>query len=112
MAVKEKIIGNVAVLTVSGKLMGGSETKKVHTQVKNLISDGIKKVVIDLSEVKWMNSMGIGILMACSTSLRRVEGDLRMAGATGKVNSLLTITHLITIFEIFETSDRAVATFK
>lgn len=112
MAVKEKIIGNVAVLMVSGKLMGGNETREVHEKVKSLINDGLKKVVIDLSKVKWLNSQGLGMLMACFTSLRNAGGDLRIAGATDRVNSLLMITKLITIFETFETADRAVATFK
>jgi len=112
MAVKEKIIGNVAVLMVSGKLMGGNETREVHEKVKSLINDGLKKVVIDLSKVKWLNSQGLGMLMACFTSLRNASGDLRIAGATDRVNSLLMITKLITIFETFETADRAVATFK
>jgi len=112
MAVKEKIIGNVTVLMVSGKLMGGNETREVHEKVKSLISDGLKKVVIDLSKVKWLNSQGLGMLMACFTSLRNAGGDLRIAGATDRVNSLLMITKLITIFETFETADRAVATFK
>ena len=56
MAVKEKIQGDVAVVQVSGKLMGGDETKEVHEKVKSLLADGLKKLVIDLSKVKWMNS--------------------------------------------------------
>ena len=112
MAVKEKIIGDVAVLSVSGNLMGGNETQEIHTVVKSLIADGIKKVVIDLSKVKWLNSQGLGVLMASFTSLRNANGNLRIAGATDKVNSLLMITQLITIFDNYETVDRAVATFK
>ena len=111
MTVKENIIEDVALLSVSGKLMGGSETKEVHEQVKSLISDGIKKVVIDLSKVKWMNSQGIGMLMACFTSLKNVDGNLRVAGATERVNSILVITQLIRIFDTFENADRAVANF-
>jgi len=112
MAVKEKIIGDVAVLSISGKLMGGSETQEIHTVVKSLIADGIKKVVIDLSKVKWLNSQGLGVLMGSFTSMRNADGNLRIAGATDKVNSLLMITQLITIFDNYETVDRAVASFK
>ncbi|RLE15844.1 MAG: anti-sigma factor antagonist [Acidobacteria bacterium] len=112
MAVKEKIVGDVAVLTVSGKLWGGPETREVHEKVKSVIKDGLKKVVMDLSKVKWLNSQGLGMLMACLTSLRNAGGDLKIAGATEKVKSLLMITKLITIFETLETADRAVATFQ
>ena len=65
MALKEKIEENIAVLTVSGKLMGGDETREVHEKVKSLIADGLKKVVIDLSKVKWLNSSGLGMLISC-----------------------------------------------
>jgi len=111
MAIKEKIVGNVAVLTVSGKLMGGKETLEVHEHVKNLISDGIKKIVIDLSKVKWMNSQGIGVLMASYTSLVKAEGFLRLSGVINKVKSILMITQIITFFDVYDTADRAVANF-
>lgn len=111
MAIKEKIIGDVAVLELKGKLWGGEECKAIHDKVKSLITDDIRKVVIGLSKVKWMNSQGLGVLMACHTSLTAVGGILRIAGATEKVNSLFMITKIITIFENFKTVDRAVASF-
>lgn len=111
MAVKENMVGDVAVFTVSGKLMGGNETWDVHSKIKNLIESGSKKVVIDISKVKWMNSQGLGMLMSCHSSLKNAEGRLKIAGATEKVNSLFMITQMITIFETYETADRAVASF-
>ncbi len=112
MAIKEKIQGDVALLQVSGKLMGGEETKEVHEKVKSLLADGIKKIVIDVSDVKWLNSSGLGMLISCLTSVTNAEGQLKIAGATEKINSLLMITKLITVFDTYETVDRAVATFK
>ncbi len=112
MAVKEKIQGDVAVLQISGKLMGGEETREVHEKVKSLLGDGIKKIVIDVSNVKWLNSSGLGMLISCLTSVTSAEGTLKIAGATEKINSLLMITKLITVFDTYETVDRAVATFK
>ncbi len=111
MAVKENMVGDVAVITVSGKLMGGGETWDVHTKIKGLIENGSKKVVVDISKVKWMNSQGLGMLMSCYSSLKNAEGQLKIAGATEKVNSLFMITQMITIFDTYETADRAVASF-
>ena len=111
MSVKEKITGDIAVLIVSGKLMGGEETKEVHEKAKSLIADGIKKIVIDLSKVKWLNSSGLGMLISCLTSVQNSEGTLKIAGATDKVNSLFMITKLITVFDTYESVDRATATF-
>lgn len=112
MQIKEKIMGDVAVLTLKGKLMGGPDTMTVHEKVRSLIADKIKKVVIDLGGVKWMNSSGLGVLIACHTSLRNANGELKLASVTDKVQSLFMITKLVTIFQTFETVDRAVASFK
>lgn len=109
MKIKEKIEKHVAILTLSGKMMGGPETQAVHEHIKGLISDGIKKVVIDLSDVKWMNSSGMGVLMASMTTLKNAEGKLALARVTEKVQSLLIITQLIKVFSTFETVERAVA---
>lgn len=112
MKIKEKIDGGVAILTLSGKMMGGPETQAVHDHIKGLISDGISNVVIDLGDVKWMNSSGMGILMASMTTLKNANGKLALARVTEKVESLLIITQLIKVFSSFETVDRAVASFK
>jgi anti-sigma B factor antagonist len=109
MKIKEKINNHVAVLTLSGKMMGGPETQQVHEHIKGLISDGIKKVVIDLGDVKWMNSSGMGVLMASMTTLKNAEGKLALARVTEKVQSLLIITQLIKVFDSFETVERAVS---
>ena len=111
MKIKETIQGKVAILNPSGNLMGGSDTTDLHEHVKSLISDGIKSVVIDLGKVKWMNSSGLGALIACMTSLKNVDGSLKLANVTNKVNSLLMITQMIRIFDTYATSDRAVAAF-
>ncbi|GAB4335534.1 MAG: hypothetical protein Kow0037_15560 [Calditrichia bacterium] len=111
MKLKEKIEGDVAVITVSGNMMGGPETNALHEKIKSLLGDGIKKVVIDLKGVKWMNSSGLGVLMACMTSLNNAGGKLKLASVTEKVQSLMMITQLMRIFETFENAERAVASF-
>jgi len=65
MKIKESVQDNVAILSISGNMMGGPETTKLHEVVKSLIADGMKRVIVDLKKVRWMNSMGLGILMAC-----------------------------------------------
>lgn len=109
MKIKEKIENHVAVLGLSGKMMGGPDTNALHDHVRGLIADGIKKVVVDLGDVKWMNSSGMGVLMACMTTLKNNEGRLVLARVSDKVNSLLMITQLIKVFETYETIDRAVS---
>lgn len=112
MKIKEKIENHVAVLTLSGKMMGGPETTALHDHIRGLINDGLTKVVIDLGGVKWMNSSGMGVLMACTTTLKNADGQLILARVSEKVNSLLMITQLIKVFDTFETVERAIAKFK
>lgn len=111
MALTLKESGDIAILTIKGNLMGGTETIEIHEKVKSLIEEGTKKVVIDLTSVKWMNSSGLGTLMGCLTSLKNVEGDLKLSGVTEKVKSLFIITKLITLFETYDTADEAVSAF-
>jgi len=111
MKIKETIQGKVAILSPSGNMMGGSDTQELHDHVKSLISDEIKNVVIDLGKVNWINSSGLGSLIAAMTSLKNAGGTLKLASVTNKVNSLLMITQLIQIFETYATPERAVASF-
>ena len=112
MAVKESIVNDIAVVEVKGKLMGGKETEECHDKVKSLLDRGYKKLIIDLSHVKWVNSKGLGMLMAGYTSCRNASGDLKIAGAQEKVNSLLMMTKLITIFESFDNTDQAIGSYR
>ena len=109
MKIKEKIDNQVAILTLSGKMMGGPETTALHDHIRGLLNDKINKVVIDLGDIRWMNSSGIGVLMACMTTLTNSEGKLVLARVSEKVNSLLIITQLIKVFETYETVERAVS---
>lgn len=111
MKIKEHIDNHVAILNVSGNMMGGPETTALHEYVKGLVKDGINKVVVNLNGVKWMNSSGLGVLMACHSSLQAAGGDLRLSNVTEKVQSLFIITKLIRIFKTFETEERAVSSF-
>jgi anti-sigma B factor antagonist len=109
MKIKEKIENHVAVLSLHGKMMGGPETTALHDHIRGLMKDGISKVVIDLGGVKWINSSGLGVLMAAMTTLKNSEGQMKLANVTEKVESLLMITQLIRIFETFDSVDRAVS---
>ena len=111
MRISESLRGDVAVLSVSGRMMGGPETVGLHNHVKALVADGISKVVIDLAKVKWLNSSGLGVLMGSLTTCRGAGGNLRLASVTDKVQSLLMITQLMSVFQTYETAARAVASY-
>ncbi len=65
--------------------------------------------MIDLKEVDWMNSTGLGIMISCLKTVREAGGDMKLANVTDKIKSLLTITKLITVFDAYNSTDDAVA---
>lgn len=108
---QEKKSGDVIVLILGGKLMGGPETTEISDRMQALLKKGFLKIVVDMHQVKWMNSSGLGMLMSCLKTLRSQQGDLRLAEVSEKVESLLMITHLLKIFKSFPTRDEAVQSF-
>ncbi|MBN1155677.1 STAS domain-containing protein [candidate division KSB1 bacterium] len=111
MTLKEKELGNITVLELSGKIMGGPDATSLNEKLHELIEKGKTKVVADLTKVSWMNSSGLGILIGGLTTMRNNNGDLKLANVTDRIQSLLMITKLITVFETFNTLDEAVASF-
>jgi len=101
----------VMILEPKGKIMGGPDATALHDKLHELINQGKKKVIIDLAKVDWMNSTGLGILISGLTTMRNNGGELKLSNVTEKIQSLLTITKLITIFETFDSVDQAVGSF-
>ncbi len=102
--------GDVVVIDVSGKIMGGEETTMFHGKIHEYIQQNKKNIVIDLSKVDWMNSVGLGMLISALTTVKNAGGRLVLANIT-KIESILTITRLITVFEHYDTRDEAVKVF-
>jgi anti-sigma B factor antagonist len=103
---------NAVVIELKGNVMGGDDTKEFNELLHKLIDEGKKNVVVDLAEVKFMNSSGLGMLISGLTTMKKENGHLKLARVTEKIESLLIITKLITIFEFFESVEDAVASFK
>ncbi len=99
------------IIELKGNVMGGDDTKDFNDLLHKLIDEGKKKIVLDLSEVKFMNSSGLGMLISGLTTVKKSDGVLKLAGTTEKIESLLVITKLITIFESYDTVDEALKSF-
>jgi anti-sigma B factor antagonist len=112
MRIKEKIVEDVAVLTFSGDLVGEPETTKVREKIYSLIAEDINNVVIDMGDVAYVNSSGLGSLISALTSLRNAKGDLKLARVGKKVKSIFVVTQLVKVFDTYETVDRALAGFR
>jgi len=102
---------SVVVLELKGNIMGGEDESIFYDKLHELLDQNKKKIVLDLAKVEWINSRGLGILISGLTTMRNNDGQLKLARVTEKVESLLTMTRLITAFENFDSVDEAVASF-
>lgn len=91
--------------------MGGPEAVKLNEEINQLLDDKQKKLVLDLSKVNRMNSSGLGILINALTTFKQNGGELKLASMTDRVQGLLVITKLNTIFETYDTVDAALNSF-
>ena len=103
---------SVAILDVSGKLMGGPDADVFKETIRNLLDEGFKNVVVNMSQVPFINSTGLGILISAYTTLRKEDGVLKLANVTERIDSLLMITKLGTIFETYSSEEKALESFK
>jgi len=103
---------SAVVIDLKGNVIGGPDSEKFSKLLHDLLDEGKKHVVVNLGSVKFMNSSGLGMLISGFTTMKNGGGSLILANATEKINSLLVITKLITIFENFESVDEAVKTFE
>jgi anti-sigma B factor antagonist len=103
---------NSVVITLKGNVMGGPDGAKLHDTLHDLKESGKTNVVCDLSKVKFMNSSGLGMLISAMTTLRNAGGDLRLANVADRIQSLLVITKLITVFKHFESVEDAAKSYE
>jgi len=108
---KRREVGDVTVLELSGKLMGGPDAALFHDTIKELLGDDRKKIIANLSSLNWINSTGLGILISGYTSVKNAGGQLKLSSVAERVQSIFMITKLATVFETFQNEDEAVASF-
>jgi anti-sigma B factor antagonist len=102
---------NAVIIELKGNVMGGDDTKEFNDMLHKYIEEGKKNIIVDLHDVKFMNSSGLGMLIGGLTTTKKAEGTFRLSRVTDKIESLLIITKLITIFETYKSIDEAVASF-
>jgi anti-sigma B factor antagonist len=102
---------NCVVIEFKGNVMGGPDAVSLNEKLHELIEQDKTNIVVNLSKVGFMNSSGLGMLIGGLTTMRKAGGDLRIANATDKIESLLVITKLITVFKHYKSLDEAVASF-
>ena len=112
MKIKQNPQGDIMVLEVSGKIMGGPDFDLFKDEIKGLIDGGFKNIVLDFGGVPWINSTGLGILITGYHSLKAAEGGMRICNVRERVLSIFYISQLENIFKVFPNCEEALASFK
>ena len=103
-------VGSVTILDLSGKLSGAWPVK-LEDKIDDVVKEGHHQVLLNLKNVSYVDSAGLGTLLAKQTSVQKLGGALRLANLTSTVRDLLTVTKLVTVFDTFESEEEALESF-
>ncbi len=104
-------VGDVTVIDAAGRITLGEGASAFRTAIRDLVTKGNKKVLLNLGEVSYIDSSGIGELVSGFTTVRANEGQLKLVGLSKRVKDLLQITKLYTVFDVYEDETEAVRSF-
>ena len=110
--IRERQAGDVTVLDLEGKITIGEGSVSLRTAIRRLIEEGKKKILLNLAGVGYVDSSGIGELVSSYTTINREGGQLKLLKLTQKIKDLLTITKLLTVFDVYDDESQALNSFK
>ena len=110
--IKTRQVDGVAVVDASGRVILGEETKLLRETIQGLLGKGQKEILLNLGEVSFIDSAGIGELVSAFTSVRNRGGELKLLNLTRRVHDLLQITKLYTVFEISDDEAASIKSFQ
>ncbi|HEX4948290.1 MAG TPA: STAS domain-containing protein [Blastocatellia bacterium] len=111
MTITERKNGDVTILDVEGKILLGEGDVQLNKKIADLIGRKETKILLNLSQVPYMDSGGLGEVVRSFTTVKREGGELKLVGVTSRIKDLMTITKLHTVFDIYDTEAEGVASF-
>jgi anti-sigma B factor antagonist len=111
MDISERKVGDIIVVDVSGKMVASEDPGRLKDKVTSLIFQGNKKVILNLANVSYMDSSGLGEMVACHGSAVRGGGEVKLANTGKKIKDLLIMTKLLTVFDSHDSEDAAIKSF-
>ena len=111
MKIETRTVGDVQILDCSGKITLGEGTMAIRNTVREVLKNGGKKIILNLSEVNYIDSSGIGELVSTYTTVTNQSGQLKLLNLTKKIQELLQITKLLTVFSVYDNEQKAISSF-
>ena len=110
--VKERQAGDVTILDMSGEVRIGEGSIALRDSIRNLVDQGKNRVLLNLAGVKYVDSTGVGELIANYTTITRQGGQLKLLNLTDRIQNLLVITKLLTVFDAYDNEPEALKSFQ
>ncbi|RPJ51339.1 MAG: anti-sigma factor antagonist [Acidobacteria bacterium] len=111
MEIRCRLIDGVTILDLEGKIRIGAETQALRSQIQALSSVGVRSLLLNLTKISEIDSCGIGELVVAYTSMTKRGGVVKLLGLNPRVHSLMSMTKLLTLFEVFNDEKAAVESF-
>jgi anti-sigma B factor antagonist len=111
MTIAERIVGDVAVIDITGRVTIGEGTELLRDKVNSLLHQGRTRLLLNLAGVDYLDSAGLGEIVATFATVRRQGGTMKLLSLTDRIHDLLSITKLLTVFETFDAEGDAIASF-
>jgi anti-sigma B factor antagonist len=112
MNIQQTPAGEIMILQLSGKIMGGPDYERFHTEIKSLIAEGYVDILLNMSKVTWINSTGLGILVSAYHTLKKNGGSMKICDVSPRIDNILNVTQLKLVFETYENQKEALASFQ
>jgi anti-sigma B factor antagonist len=109
--IAEKDVDGVTLLVLSGRVTLGDESNRLRTKLKDVLAAGKTRLILDLADVSYIDSAGLGTLVAAYTTARNQGAGMKLANLTKKFHEQLNITKLVTVFEVYESVEEAAKSF-
>lgn len=105
-------VNGVSVLELDGRIVLGEESNSLREKLKSLLAEGKKKIVLNMANIKYIDSAGLGTLVAAHLSAKTQGASVRLCHLGNKFNEVLQMTKLLTVFEVYDTEAAAVSSFQ
>jgi anti-sigma B factor antagonist len=109
--ITESVVDGVSLIALSGRIVLGEESNALREKLKSLVAGGATKIVLNMAEIDYIDSSGLGTLVAAHLSTKNAGASVRLCNLGHKFNEVMQLTKLITIFDVYDTEAAAVASF-
>jgi anti-sigma B factor antagonist len=109
--ITQNVVEGVTILALSGRIVLGEESNALREKLKSLSAGGTTKIVLNMSEIDYIDSSGLGTLVAAHLSAKTAGASVRLCNLGNKFNEVMQLTKLITVFDVYDTEAAAVSSF-